>query len=355
MGRGVEGAGIWFTSSRGGWRSGYPTTRSEADGTFVNEDLPEGEWELVVWDVLGVDSGSLHLSEEVRAVSGAEDVLLVVDLGDRAEGRLVAELVDADSGVPLDALSAGLHLPDREPGRKVPQARISAGRVAAEKLEPGRYQLWVRIQDHALAMTSFEIAAGGSEVHLRVPVGRPGGLRGTIVPNEGRDLSSARLVAVFLTEIGPMDPRRLHPGLSPQLGIGSADESGNFALQDLSPGRWRIEARWRDEVSESVEVEVFSHQESEARLTLRPAATLVVAFGDWPGDRYGEITLRREGEPVQRHANMLVEGGPRELELVLRPGRVEYEVTLTDFEGTEAVTGTVELKAGEVSRIDCEW
>ena len=354
QGRGVELAAVSLAGPRNGFPADIVSQRSGPDGTFVHEYVPEGDWELRVFDVRGSDAYDLPC-RAVRATGGDEGVVLVVERPQRPTGRLIAELLDEETGAPLDAILAGIRFADDRHGERISRAAIEPGRVVVEELAAGPYFLWAMVPDRPPVMAAFDVAREGDEVRTQVRVGRAGSVRGMITPAEGRDFSNAWLTVSFLTANGPLDPMMIHSRVQAELGPREVEATGEFQLEGLTPGRWRIEVRCGKELSDAVEVEVVAHQESQVELPLHATGGILLVFGDHPAEGWAELLLRREGQPPERRGFFLVEGLFREYEIVLRPGRLEYEVSLPKDRDAETIRGALELKPGEWSRIDCEW
>ncbi|HVS12044.1 MAG TPA: carboxypeptidase-like regulatory domain-containing protein [Planctomycetota bacterium] len=321
------------------------------DGRFEFPHADEGEWTLGVvapqpqeeWD---------ERSVQVSAQGGDRSVEIVLRRADPFESaRLVAEVVDALTGHPLDP--ADVLILRRSEGADAPmnqvEARRESGRVIAERLPVGAWRVWVQVRGRPNGYADVDVERGSSEVHARIEVGEHGALVGR---------------ARFSPDL-PFRPCRVHASMiRPPLGGGWRENSvtftsmplqpdGSFAFDRLTPGTWRLSLRGDDVLAKA---EVVVPSGTTMRVELEPVLAGRIIFSGLSSKkgaiyfeflRQGETSFSslgvcqaREGEDFL-HAQAVLEGRLR-WRAVFARGRPE--------EGrrwAETQEGEVESKAGE--------
>lgn len=344
----VSGARIHFVD-RVGQPTGVLIPRSAEDGTFVCEAVPEGE--AVLGAVLYNDANELEsVSQHVRARGGDTNVELVLPLEAKRDASLIADIVDAQTGATLDPLLAGLRRADPDDHARLPRTELAAGLVSASGLAPGSYQLWVHVQDRPVALVAFEVGADTADVRLDVAVARAGLLRGQLLTGSAQDLTRAYFRIERVLTNGGLDPGMLHPDLTAGQRSRSADPSGAFRIEDLTPGAWRLFVRCGMELAGPVDFDIEPGVTTELEVRLETGARLRVDFADCPDVTHPSITV---WTAAGRESMGYMLFGDRSALFVVPPGRVEYEVELTYRAAAPAVRGVVELAAGEEHRVSC--
>ena len=363
-GQAVAGVRISIIRPEGGQAHERPWLRSGSDGSFVDENTPEGELELRVV-LIEETRDFVEPREPLRVRGGDQGVVFVLERRPWNEGRVVAEITDARTGAPLDALRAGVRRSEDGVGRLLPAVELSAGRVTVDRIEVGRYLLWVQVADRPLAVTGFEIEEGASEVFLRIPVEEAGSIRGQLLGGGGAEFSIAYVELELQTSGGSFNPDAVHPDVSAARGTREPDAEGRFHWEDLTPGRWQVFVRCGDEVAGPASVEVRPGEVSELELRLEPGARLIVEVGPGEPGQTGRprgflmffVTTCTDGGTRRNMGYMVPLKGPapgsdeRSLRVVLPRGRTEYEIRLGDLESEPVARGVVELEQGEEHRI----
>jgi hypothetical protein len=363
LGRGVPGVRISITRSitrGGGAPHDSPALRSGAHGSFVCERVPEGELEMRV--ILIEENRDFVESRQPLSIRGGDEgVRYVLQRRPWNRGRVVAEITEARTGDPLDALRAGVRRAEGGAGRVLPGTEISAGRVTVENIEVGRYQLWVQVANHPLAAIGFEIEESESELLLRIPVEEAGSIRGQLLAQGAVEFPSALVELELETSCGSFDPILVHPDLSAVTAPRTPAATGGFHWQDLTPGRWRVFVRCGEETAGPVTVEVRPGGESELELRLEPGARLRIELGAGPPAQEGYswvfVSTITAGGATRSMGYFVPPDGPlpgcddRSLRVVLPCGRTEYEVRLDDMKSEPVARGVVELERGEEHRI----
>ena len=111
--------------------------------TFTIEDTTAGEWEAALnWS----ESGWRFAEAETRRVAGGDRNVRLVIARDAPVGRLELDVVDADTGRPLDASFATLVPMDGSSMWSVPIPEREPGRVVCDGVSPGEYVVWIAVE-----------------------------------------------------------------------------------------------------------------------------------------------------------------------------------------------------------------
>jgi RNA polymerase sigma-70 factor (ECF subfamily) len=278
-----------FADAPGNGLGGSET--SDENGEFEIDELLAGEY------VLGavLDSEGEHEQlDSPRAKTGDRDVRLVLSRRRVGGGRIELELVDERDGAPLDAVAADLIALDAERGFPRPP-NLSAGRVTFTEVLPGRYAAWIAVSGRANAHVELEVREGSSVVRERVRIGSvakfighvelPQSMRGTrvMVRAELESGGGARPGADEYSAGGTT---------TRQVGV---DSAGNFEMDGLVPGRWKVSCEGEGVGGGPVRAELASGASSDLTIVARAMAVLELRLDRFPVRGCARLEVVRAG------------------------------------------------------------
>lgn len=220
--RPIAGAEIELQNAGGG--PGYFRARTDAQGVFVIERVPSARWYLVTVSADGYTDWAL---ESWQFPDAQREVALTVPL-DRA-GRLDVLARGSDSK-PLGAARVTVRR-DRgsnwwEAYRRDPEPRWTGkdGHTVFEGLSSGAWTVAVEAQGKRGEESRAVPVRRGETTPVSLTLTRPASVAGTVRLADSTTVAGASLIVR-----GP--------------GEGSAvtDADGNFVIEDLPPGRYRVE------------------------------------------------------------------------------------------------------------------
>ncbi len=269
---GVPLAGIVVTPMRSDTTTRLPGVTTGDDGGFSFPKATAGEWSLSLMPPPPYDEWAAE--ETMPLVRGGDrDIVVVLARVPAGKTRLLAEVIDSENGAPLTAeevmligaeqASLQTRLPSATPA-------ISSGRVTAERVQPGRWRLWVRVPGRPPAVAGFVAPEGGGDVRVRVLVGRPANIRGRMDLPEG--MSPPHMVFLSLAD------ERSRPSWAVYRTPGTIDAAfvardGTFLFEGVMPARYRITADAGPFLGEGV-VEAPSGGEATVTVTFRRGTAL---------------------------------------------------------------------------------
>jgi len=226
-GQPVSGAEIWMRPWKGPFSAYFSThqkdevrtSRTNADGRFVFEDVPDGEW------VLAPKPEGAHAAEPER-VSIADGLVDREVVMTAFEDLFIRGTVLDPDGKPATALviAFGSHPMD---ARSDKQGRYSLGPLA-----PGKYTVQAMGVGASNARSQpMEVQAGASELTLTLRLG--GCIAGKVV-----DASTGEVTEAKITVAPQRDSSEVLWGGT----IGSANSEGAFAFEGLDPGVYSVSA-----------------------------------------------------------------------------------------------------------------
>ncbi|MFN0006965.1 MAG: carboxypeptidase regulatory-like domain-containing protein [Planctomycetota bacterium] len=354
------------------FRSGeWRTFRGEqgqtgADGAFRFDDATSGSWTL---SIQPPEPLSDWLSPNTMLeVKGGDDALDVVMGRARNEGaRVVAEIVDAASGEPLDPMAAEMWPQGRWPEdsrRTLPALVRGAGRVTADPVDPGSWRLWVRVEGRATAFADFKIDPGQRVANVRVPVGREASLVGRVLFDEDVPFREIVIDAqVGDSGVAPSGPEWSAAGASVTKAELPIAPDGTFRLDRATPGNWLLNVRANGVLGHG-KVDVPSG--GEGRGELRPIAGGLLAFrGNDVAPKGGlRVELRiaegESGNDTYVRQIEVAEGAFFEHEATVWAGAVRWNLVFRAMDDplwkrsdglAQPQGGSMRVAAGEVARI----
>lgn len=219
--------------------------RTGEDGTFRFDDATEGEWMLQVQPPEPVsDWLSAYTMLDVKGGDAALEVVL--DRARNEGARVVAEIVDAVSGEPLDPAVVALWPVGAWPEgsrRALPPTVRGAGRAVAETVDPGSWRMWVRVEGRASAFADLEVEDGQREVRVRVEVGAMAALSGRVLFDERIPFRPVVVTAQVGTSGAPSGPEWSGAGASVIAAELPIEPDGSFHLDRATPGEWMVSIR----------------------------------------------------------------------------------------------------------------
>lgn len=347
------------TGSVHSWSSGHfesaKTRITDEAGRFLFGAQEPGPFHLSArFPAPGEDDVTTRLHAALRGVRPNEaPVTLILEPTQAVEGVCVD-----DVGAPVSdfIVVARSKIADRLGGGELHTVHVAvedaaSGRFTLEGLWDGIWDLSVNNDTHGLSsVVPFEVPREGPP--LRVVLPRPAVVRGTVHDASGAPTEDA------IVHIAGASSGSAHAdwwALSAVTDL-STDERGEFELQPLRPGRYRLTAQQDGSVvSTPVEIEARAGETLEGvRLELRRAARLEVTLHESLGhEGIAMIALVRSGGD-QDHLNL---EGPRAVIENLEPGEVlvrykPFEHALaTDRMLGNVVEVPVTLSAGETASV----
>ncbi len=283
---------------------------SEADGTFVVEDLPEGACNVVA--IAGRRRVAL-----TGVPTAAGDLMLAFPLDPRAV--VEGSIHDAETGEPLHEFEVWISTDRGCPGRKV-----APGRFRIEEVPLGNRRLVAQAPGYLLAtLEDLEVGPSGASPAPALRMERGAAVRGVVEGPPGVDLRNAALT--FETQFRTRDATT------------SIAADGTFVMTGLAPRKgvstWTVAIDTGDagpplRVDPPVELRLQPGQrEATVRVRVVSAARLEVYSGpqEVPANRY-------HAQVFDASWNLLMGiGVPGTTNVILSPGR--YVVRLTGPDG----------------------
>ena len=327
-------------------------SKTGADGAFRFDEATEGEWQL---GILAPDPPAdwMRPWTQLALRGGDSDARVVLERDERFRSRLVVDVVDAETGAPVDPVAVQVtpSAPGPHESWAVPTIVRRPGGATIEPLHPNDWRIWVRV-GRTIASQFVRIGEGEAEVHATVPVGKPGVLSGR-VELEGED-TPVQVCVLYLFGNGHRPGNDEWKGGSLLDAFRPIEADGTFRLEDVTPGRWTLTVRQGGWMG-SAEVEVPSGGEGKVVIHAVRAPRLVFKAPASPGDVI-EYLIAEGDQPDWRIA--MRSGGMKGRESVedqtVSAGRVRWKVRfLTDgkVDAPDAALpqeGELEVAAGDV-------
>ncbi len=258
-------AGVCLDLLRAGEQ--LPAVATGADGRFAFKDATAGPWKLRLFapGEPGLEGCPVH---EVRGGdTGLEVVFKRLRLGTT---KLLARVVEASTGKPLDPANVSLYQCDRaDPPEYASPSRVErrSGELAAERLPPGAWRLWVRVPGYAPAYADFTVSPAQAEARPEVRLGLAGRIVGNVSGLAGK---GAVLTMPAGTDSAPGTEFETDGRLR---GCANVAEDGTFVLEKIAPGPTRV---WlaADGVLGETTVDVPSGGYVQADIAATPGARL---------------------------------------------------------------------------------
>src|SRR5262249_44396644 len=154
---------------------------------------------------------------------------------ERFRSRLVLDVLDAETRAPVDPIAVDVIPvgPALHESWAAPTVVRRPGGATIEPLHPRDWRVWVRV-GRAIVGEDFRIEEGEAEVHVTIPVGRPGILSGR-VEIDAEDAPERPLV-LFLFGDGNRVGGTEWQGGSLLDAYDRVEPDGSFRLEDVSPG-----------------------------------------------------------------------------------------------------------------------
>jgi RNA polymerase sigma factor (sigma-70 family) len=150
------------------------------DGGFAFEGVASGDWLLEAYGATG-----FRYARSRHVTAGDEAVIVHLVHEWPAHARLVADVVDATSGEPLDPTEANVSRVGHADGSG-PGSTLSLGSVVVDRLFPGRWEIELRVKQGGRLRKTFDITAPEQELHLTLAVAAAGEILGHVRWPEGR-------------------------------------------------------------------------------------------------------------------------------------------------------------------------
>ena len=300
----VSGASVGLRETAGGSR---PTgTQTNYDGRFVLPDVPARAWTL---DVRGgrLPEGLRWKRRSHRRIvhGGDRNIEVVVEHSPLAGARVLLEVLDGQTGEPVEPAETSLNPVEGEPlewTQRDSGIRVSKGSLRIDVVEPGRWIAWVRLRDGRVGWARFDVGPSGTEVRGRIEVGDTGSIGGKV------DLGGMTL--------GPRDRLQVeasfHESLAfPQFattgngtkadirGHAWVNADGSFVVQGLLPGRYELHA-WARGVSALGAAEVHSNRRASAELVATKCGVLRFRLSRGVPPCKLQVLVLPEGRPTAR-------------------------------------------------------
>ncbi|MCC6271743.1 MAG: hypothetical protein IT190_10730, partial [Microbacteriaceae bacterium] len=212
--------------------------KTGADGRFSFPNATPGEWRITVVPPRG--AGTFIQPPEMPVVGGTRDAIVRVQRLPEARARVLVDVVDAETGQPLDARDAyffrAAHNWDGMPSP--PEAKIERGRVVVDPVQPGDYVLWIGIEDRPQQLVRVHVDRDATRAAATVRVRRGVTLTGRVRAPEGFD---GWPVGVSIEPVGrvPM-PTRWDFATLTTYGRAEADADGAFRIEGRTATQYRV-------------------------------------------------------------------------------------------------------------------
>jgi RNA polymerase sigma-70 factor (ECF subfamily) len=300
---------------------------SDESGEFEIGALIAGEYLLGA--VLDVESEHEQL-DWPRAKTGDRDVRIVLTRRRVGGGRIELELVDERDGAPLDAVAADLVALDGERGFQRPPS-LSAGRVTFTDVLPGRYAAWAAVSGRASAHVELEVQGGSSVVRERLRIGSVAKLTGRV--QFPQPMSATKVIVRAELESGGgarpgADEYSAGGATIRQVGV---DSAGNFEIDGLVPGRWKVSCEGEGVGGGPVRAELASGASSDLMIVARAMAVLELRLDRFPVRGCARLEVARADGPWE--VRQMWSGGfelPFTIQTNLPPEPVSWRLRFTD-------------------------
>ena len=240
--RPVAHAGIWLTSTSGGWTGGAVVGHSDAAGHFEIEDVPAGQSLGAIAD--GFQPSALSDLDLIDISSGSVSITLALTPG----GASLRGTVTGEDGLAVPGALVLAGKSTRFSNMRMDQTRAESwsprstrtddlGQYAFEGLPASELPVQVRSQEHAIWNGSAKLDPG-REASLDMRLSQGVLVHGRVTNGAGQAVPKALLLAFQ----EPVIDRYLQSG---QVDHGGAlagpatvsDQDGYFALEQVSPGK----------------------------------------------------------------------------------------------------------------------
>lgn len=337
------------------------TKRSCADGAFEFDQASNGRWFLCAWPP--GDAAKWEGTSYQSVEGGAQDVTVVLRRATPGITRLVARIVDANGGAPLDAELAQLfrrvEWSPEAPGVIAPAVHPAAGEVTADGLRPGPWRLFVLVHGRDPALAEFDVEAGQREVHALVQVGAAGRIRGHVELNPGDKPAAFRIFAEisFGTAVPWGEAWASLPKKRALLELGA---DGSFELDGVLPGRWNLGLHHFARIG-ATHVDVKSGETASVELHTLDAGTLVFSGRTPIMDGFVWIQVDNEAAGWTSGAHRAtVTDGRFEQSILVYPGHSHWKARLGAGEILEGpplafAEGDLVAIGGQRSSVSAGW
>lgn len=264
--------------------------------------------------------------------------------------RVVAAVVDARSGVPLDPTRAWvdpLGVSDPGAGPSAPEVHLQGGGVTVEGLAPGDWVLWVAARDHANASARVHVDDPRAQVLTTLSLGAPAVLSGTVVLDGAHDPGDVRVHCTLPRGAGLPWGADWQVG-SRQVATVAPDEDGRFRIEGLTPGRHSVRVSGGGLRGDWVEVELVADDETELDLRAHTAATLHLVGGARAREAVAFYVLEEGADAARSHSIGPDTPRPPSASFEVAPGRIRYWVQRAEeAAGPRISEGELVVQAGE--------
>jgi len=327
----VPGAKVWvlFHGRYPGMEAPDPT---DAQGRFSME-IEEGTYQL------GASAGNqsgLH-EGEVTVVRGSLVDGLIIRL--RQTGSLAGKVFVQASHEPIEGARVVLRHPEWAWNQRV--ISDATGDFRIDQLVPGTYALTLHRSGFSVSQREDVLIQAGQETSLEFALSRMASVKGSVTDALGRPSEEAYIIAQAASALRAR-PVRLST---------STDDEGQYQLDDLPPGTYRLEARLTMQGKPVVrEITVQEGEEAHADFVLPEAM-----------GRVEGVVRRASGEPPLHPVEVEAAFGDSDsseadvddtghFTISLLPGSYRFTAAYSDTqEPGPQVPVTVE--AGELSRV----
>ncbi|HWS72472.1 MAG TPA: carboxypeptidase-like regulatory domain-containing protein, partial [Thermoanaerobaculia bacterium] len=325
------------TSRSGGGRMMVmpPQLRSftSDDGTFVLENVPPGDTQVIV-NAPGYTSGRVPglTVEDGKTIAG-------IEVGLETGTRLTGRVTNAD-GQPIPGASVrqGDGGPMRTPDGMA--TTDSNGEFAIEALEAGEKTFQVSASGYLTESRTLTLS--GRDARLDVQLSSGTKVSGVVVTEAGAPVADAQ---VYIRGLGGMGTRR----------SARSDANGAFQLGGLAPGHYTFFAE-RTPYTQATVHDFDISSGAPLRIVMTSGGTITGhVFGLSPAElSHAQVTAWASGDdvsaPVDSNGNYRLEGAPT--------GSVRMRAsTMTGMVGSSrnSPTKTVQVEPGAVVQVDLEF
>jgi hypothetical protein len=187
--------------------------------------------------------------------------------------RVGAEIVDADTGKPLEPIQAQVDSTDMRNPTPNPRPfgiELKSGSVSVDYVPPGSWTFWVSANARSEAYTPFRVRPDDKLIQLKIAVGSPASVSGNVVFG-GLEKPVSADVCGRLTQVsfhpGWVETSRIYP-------YAKLRDDGSFEFAKLIPGHWKISLRSPTLIAEA-EIDLMPGRNGHVQLVAERAGMIL--------------------------------------------------------------------------------
>lgn len=269
-----------------------------ADGRFSFTNSDAGEWKV------HLDAPKTDLASSANQIvqGGDQQLELVMYRVEPGRATVIADLVDLETGKPVDASTASLWRDVKYANGETidsVQPVLSAGRIVARGVGAGKWTLIVKAQGFGEVRRPIEVSPTDEELRIRVEIGRPGVIVAKIVLDDLPAGARPERFAIFTWNESPRwvtAPGKPAPKATRGFGAAEAANDWTCRFEDVRPNvpiRFWVEGYGREDLYDERIVSVGFGEEKT--IELRPVVRGTATFTT-PPTLSGHVDLHIAGD-----------------------------------------------------------